>query len=75
MATVIWRPVQTKRCERVGQIATLEVQLVYPAESLPDQPARVRARRCSLALRCNQQDRATCVWAGTQPEYDPLRAD
>ncbi|MGA2112192.1 MAG: hypothetical protein ABSG98_08600 [Anaerolineales bacterium] len=72
MTTVLWRPVQTKLCERVGEVATLEVQLVFPGELLPDQPPRVRSRRCSLALQCNQLDLATCIWAGTQPEYDPL---
>lgn len=72
MATVLWRPVQTKLCERVRKVATLELQLVFPGENLPDQPPHVRSRRCSLALECNQFDRATCVWAGTQPEYDPL---
>jgi hypothetical protein len=73
MATVLWRPVRTKLCDRVGKIASLEVQVVYPAENLPDQPPRVRSRRCSLALQCNLLDQPTCCWAGTQPEYDPLR--
>jgi hypothetical protein len=40
---------------------------------LPDQPARITAHRCSNGLECNQEDKHSCTWAGTNPDFDPYR--
>jgi hypothetical protein len=55
-------------CAEVG----LQAQVVYPAEWMPDQPPRVMGHCCSHALLCNQENRSSCVWAGTNPLYDPF---
>jgi hypothetical protein len=51
---------------------TLEAELVYPAEWLPDQAPQVQAHRCSCGLECNLDERPSCVWAGTNPAFDPF---
>ncbi len=72
MALRTWEIVKVRYCPQVSKEVGLEANLVYPAERLPDQPPRVLAHRCSEALICNLDDRATCVWAGTNPAYDPF---
>jgi hypothetical protein len=72
MATVIWEPVKSQRCDRVGEWVRLEVRVAYPAELLPDQPPRVLARRCSHAMECSSIDRPACGWAGSWPGHDPM---
>lgn len=72
MRPVGWETIRVQFCHRVGQQVSLEVQLVHPAEVMPDQPPRVLAHRCSLGTACNLFDKPACIWSGTQPEYDPL---
>lgn len=72
MARVVWEPVQARFCARLEQWVTPEVLRAYPADVLPDQPPRLLGRRCPQAELCNRIERPTCVWAGTQPDYDPL---
>ncbi len=72
MALRTWEITKVRYCPQVSKEVGLEAHLVYPAEWLPDQPPRVLAHRCSEALICNLNDRATCVWAGTNPNYDPF---
>jgi hypothetical protein len=69
-----WERVQKAHCERINEDVFLEAELVYPAEFLPDQQPRVLAHRCSCAMECNQEARAACTWAGTNPGYDPFSA-
>ena len=73
MATVVWEPVKSQKCDRVGEWVSLEVRLAYPADFLPDQPPRVIARRCSHAMACNPSDHPGCSWSGTWPGHDPLQ--
>jgi hypothetical protein len=73
MERVVWKPIRRMRCERAGAEAVLEARLVFPAETLPDQPPRVLGHRCSLGLQCNQRQAPTCCWAGTLPGFDPFR--
>jgi len=68
----MWEPVREQYCDRVGKQVALEAELIFPAEFMPDQPPRVTAHRCSLGMVCNQFDKPTCCWAGTNPGYDPL---
>jgi len=72
MAWVEWKSVKHEYCERAGEDVDLEAQMAFPAEHLPDQPPRVLSHRCSLGLTCNQFDRPTCCWSGTQPGHDPF---
>lgn len=72
MSTVRWEPVREQFCERIEERVSLEAELAYPAEHLPDQPPRVVAHRCSRGMVCNLFDKPTCCWSGTQPGYDPL---
>jgi hypothetical protein len=46
--------------------------MIFPADQLPDQPPQVVAHRCSHALRCNLDERPSCIWAGTNPAFDPF---
>jgi hypothetical protein len=73
MAWVEWRSVRHEYCERAGEGVDLEAQVAYPSDVQPDQPPRVLSHRCSLGVACNQFDRPTCCWAGTQPDHDPFR--
>jgi hypothetical protein len=74
MATKDWETLKTQYCIHAGKDVSLEANVIYPAESLPDQPARVVGHRCSEALVCNlQRPEATCVWSGTNPGYDPFK--
>mgnify|MGYP005816578317 CR=1 FL=1 len=72
MAFRTWQPVRSQYCARAGMEVSLEADVVYPAEYLPDQPGRVLAHRCSQGLQCNLLEKAACVWAGTNPSYDPF---
>ncbi len=72
MAERIWETSKECFCEHAQAQVALEVELLYPIDYLPD-PPRVLARRCSHGLECNQSAKAGCVWAGTNPAYDPFR--
>jgi len=72
MAVRTWESLKTQYCSRAVTEVSLEAEVVYPSEMLPDQPPRILAHRCSYALACNQFNQATCVWAGTNPGYDPF---
>lgn len=72
MAWMTWESEKRQLCDRVNEEVTLEARVVYPAEHLSFQPKRVLAHRCSKGLECNQFDKPSCIWAGTQPNYDPF---
>lgn len=72
MAEKTWETVKVCRCQRVGLEVALEAEVVYPAEWLPDQAPRLLAHRCSNGLECNQDGRAACLWAGSNPAFDPF---
>ncbi|MBN1665508.1 MAG: hypothetical protein JW862_00405 [Anaerolineales bacterium] len=68
-----WQVIKVRHCHHVDKEVGLEAQVVFPADWLPDQPPRIIAHRCSDALMCNQDGRASCIWAGTNPAYDPFK--
>ena len=68
MAETIWQVMRTERCERIGEVVTLEVCRVYAAEFLPDQPPHVVGRRCSQAMACNQ-----CTQSMGKSAFHPLK--
>jgi hypothetical protein len=72
MAMITWETIKVQYCHHVSNEVSLEVQLVYPGDIMPDQPPRVLAHRCSRGIDCNFIDRPICVWAGTNPTYDPF---
>jgi hypothetical protein len=75
MAVTTWQAIKVQYCHHVKGEVELQAQTVYPAEWLPDQPPRILAHRCSHAFACNLDGRPSCVWAGTNPSYDPFLED
>ena len=73
MAEKTWQVIKVSYCHHVEKDVGFEAQVVYPANFLPDQPPRVVAHRCSEAFNCGQDGRPSCVWAGTNPLYDPFK--
>ena len=73
MATRTWQSIKICYCHHVDQEVSLETEVVYPAEWLPDiEPARVLAHRCSQGVTCNLDEKPSCMWAGTNPTIDPF---
>jgi hypothetical protein len=72
MAVRNWQTIKIRYCHHVDDEVDFEAEMVYPPEWLPDQGPRIIAHRCSRALVCNLDDRASCVWAGTNPTMDPF---
>ncbi len=73
MATRTWQTVKICYCDHIDQEVSLQVEVVFPAEWLPDiEPARVLAHRCSHGEQCNLLEKPSCMWAGTNPNFDPF---
>lgn len=72
MAETAWEKSKTIYCDHVDCQVALEVEVAYPSEHLPDQLPRILARRCSHGKECSLLEKAACVWAGTNPNYDPF---
>ena len=72
MSTKTWEVLKSCYCHHVDQEVALQVQVVYPADILPDPAPRVLSHRCSKGMDCNQDGRASCIWAGTNPSFDPF---
>jgi hypothetical protein len=70
MAERIWQTTKECFCEHVMRVVSLDAEMIYPIDVLPD-PPRVRSHRCSLGMECNQSSKWSCVWAGTNPNFDP----
>lgn len=73
MADRVWEVSKTCYCNHVDMEVALESHLVFPADFIPDQNPRVLGHRCSQGLHCNQFSQAACIWAGTNPDYDPFK--
>ena len=73
MTEKTWETLKIQYCQHVDTKVALQAQLVYPPEHLPDQPPRVMAHRCSHGVTCNLDGRPSCVWAGTNPNFDPFK--
>ena len=72
MAYKTWQTLKICYCERAATDVKFEAEVVYPAEFMPDQAPRVLAHRCSNGSECNRLSKAACIWAGTNPAYDPF---
>jgi hypothetical protein len=73
MAEETWVTEKLRYCEHAGCEVALEADSVFPADHLPDQPARVRIHRCSHSDACCDDERPACVWNGTNPNFDPFK--
>jgi len=71
MTECSWEVSKVCYCEHVKQEVALESEVLYPMDFLPD-PPRVRSHRCSLGAQCNQFAQPACIWAGTNPNFDPF---
>ncbi len=72
MAERTWEVSKVCFCDHVKREVALEAEVLYPADNLPD-PPRVLSHRCSLGMQCNQFAQPACIWAATNPDYDPFR--
>lgn len=73
MADIVWETSKVCYCEHAQGEVALEAEVLYPMDELPD-PPRVLSHRCSHGVDCNQLAQAACVWAGTNPDFDPFRS-
>ena len=73
MAVKTWEAVKIRYCDHASAEVALEAEKIYPSDILSDQPARLLAHRCSRGVECSQNNRSACVWAGTNPDYDPFK--
>ncbi len=72
MSDKSWEPLKIRFCDHAGCDVTLEAEVVYASGILADQPPRLLGHRCSNGVECSLQKQASCVWAGTNPAYDPF---
>ncbi len=73
MAEKTWETIKTLYCNRIQQEVVLEALVVYPSEHLPESAPQVIGHRCSEGLACNTLEKPACLWAGTNPVYDPFQ--
>jgi hypothetical protein len=74
MAVKNWEVLKVSYCEHIGADIGLEAEVAYPAEWLPDPAPRILAHRCSRGVECSLGDKPSCMWAGTNPTFDPFQA-
>ena len=72
MAVKTWQTIKVQYCQHAGGEVALEAEVLYPEEHLPESGPRVVAHRCNRGLECGLLSEAACVWAGTNPNYDPF---
>jgi len=72
MAQKVWQVSMVRYCEHVGREISLETQVVFPPEHLPDQPPRILAHRCSSGIECNAIEKMACAYCGTHPNHKPV---
>ncbi len=70
MAEKTWEVPKTFYCDRVGHLVSIENEVVFPADFIPDAP-RIIAHRCSKASECNLYEKPACAWCGTNPDFKP----
>ena len=73
MAERTWKEIKVRYCKHAGCNVALEAEVIYPADLLPDQPPHVGSHRCSHGGICMRMGEAACIWAGTNPAYDPFQ--
>jgi hypothetical protein len=73
MAVRQWETLKIVYCEHACKNVGLEAEVIYPADTVFESQPRVVAHRCSSAYECATLNQASCVWAGTNPNYDPFQ--
>ena len=73
MAMTTWQTLETRYCDDARTEVCLEIEVAYPSDTLPDQPPRVKAHRCSNVAQCNQFAQTGCIWTATGPEFQLFR--
>ena len=73
MAIKVWQTIKVQHCRHAGGEVSLEAEVLIPDEHMPDQGPRVVAHRCSRGMECGLLEESACVWAGTNPTYDPFQ--
>jgi hypothetical protein len=73
MAEKNWKKIRIQRCEHAGCDVALEIEEVYPADHLPDQPPRISGHRCSHGIDCMMLNNPACLWSGGDSGFDPFR--
>lgn len=73
MATIVWEPVKTMECARLGSQVELLEKRVYPSDLLDTALVgyHKEGKRCSHGIECNQMGFA-CRWSGLNPDNDPF---
>lgn len=72
MAEKKWEKMEQCFCSHADMDVSLEAEVIYPMDYLDGQPPQVGAHRCSNMLLCNQFNQGACIWAGTNPDFDPF---
>jgi hypothetical protein len=67
-----WDTIKVIYCHHADTDVGMQADVVYPPEWLPDQPPRVLGHRCSHGAECNLMGKPSCIWAGTNPNFDPF---
>ncbi len=70
-----WQELRVRFCEHAGTEVSLQAEVAYPAENLPDLAPRVLHHRCSHGYACAIDSKGVCVWSGANPDYDPFQVD
>jgi hypothetical protein len=73
MTSKAWQTIKVQYCQHAGGEVSLEAEVLYPGEHLPEQGPRIVAHRCSRGVECGLLSEASCVWAGTNPTFDPFQ--
>ncbi len=73
MSVKEWQTLKVRYCEHAGTDVSLDAEVVYPAENLPELSPRVFAHRCSNGYLCAVNNQGVCVWCGKNPDYDPFQ--
>lgn len=73
MAKKEWQVVKVRYCDHAGCEVSLETEVVFPSDYMPEQMQRVLAHRCSQGKNCMLDHNLACVWSGGNPAYDPFQ--
>ncbi len=75
MAYKEWQALKVRFCDQAGEDVSLDAEVVYPADQLPDMAPRVLAHRCSHGYYCSVNGKGICIWSGANPDYDPFQVE
>ncbi len=59
--TKISKVIQKRYCMHASEKVTISSRHAYPADMMPEMPARITNRNCSHFFDCNLQDKSACI--------------